>query len=609
MPSSSCSPEFNFLTSLTKQTIRFLLALMFLQASFISAEGFKAAGDNSATTTTAGFTTHDEFLPVTEAYKLAADIKDVDANSKKLSLTWTIADKYYLYEERFKFKATPDVMLTPSFSPKGKPKFDEFAGKDMTLHYHEVTTDFVIPSSTPAFDVKVTSQGCAEAGLCYPPYTETLHVDPTQNQIEKAANKPATNAQPAAEPAQQAAPATQPQKDELWVWQALLFAFLGGVILNLMPCVFPVLSIKVLSLVQSHEKTIKLHGLMYTLGIVASFLGFSGLLLAAKAGGQAVGWGFQLQSPGLITALAYLFFVMGLAMSGYIQLGGSLMGVGQHLTEKSGLQGSFFTGVLAAVVASPCTAPFMGAALGFALTQPAYICLAVFAALGLGMAAPLLLLCFLPQLAERLPKPGMWMETLKEFLAFPLFISAIWLLWVLTNQAGSGMMLAACLGAVSIAFAFWIYRRPAVGLASKVYKAIGLVALLLAIYIPYQAMKTQESSKRWTPYTPAVLTDLRAQGKPVFIDVTADWCITCKVNERTTLTHPEVEAVFDELKVTTLIADWTNSDDDIKQLLQEYGRIGVPLYIWFPAGQNSKGVVLPQLLTPSNVINALKEPK
>jgi len=225
------------------------------------------------------------------------------------------------------------------------------------------------------------------------------------------------------------------------------------------------------------------------------------------------------------------------------------------------------------------------------------------------MAAPLLLLCFLPRLAQKLPKPGVWMETLKEFLAFPLYISAVWLLWVLTNQAGSGMMFAACLGAVAIAFAFWIHRRPAHGWTSKIYKTIALLALLLAIFIPYQAIKTQESGKRWSAYTPQLLTELRAQGRPVFIDVTADWCITCKVNERTTLTQTDVEAAFDELNVVTLKADWTNADDDIKQLLQDYGRIGVPLYIWFPAGNNTRGEVLPQLLTPSIVINTIKPTK
>ncbi|GGY67743.1 hypothetical protein GCM10011613_09920 [Cellvibrio zantedeschiae] len=607
MPTSRF-PEFNFSIPAIKQFAHILLGVIFLQGSFTFAEEFNPSGNaNVSTVKAASFTKQDDFLPVTEAYKLNAEISDSDATTKKLRLTWTIADKYYLYQERFKFRATPEVALTPTFSPEGKPKFDEFAGKDMTLHYHEVTADFFIPANTPSFDLKVTSQGCAEAGLCYPPYSENLHIDTSKNEVTKLANKPRVATDSSATSADQAQASAE--EDQLWAWQALLFAFLGGVILNLMPCVFPVLSIKVLSLVQSHGQQLKLHGLMYTLGIVASFAAFAGLLLIAKAGGQAVGWGFQLQSPGLVTALAYLFFIMGLAMAGYIQVGGSLMGVGQSLTEKSGLQGSFFTGVLAAVVASPCTAPFMGAALGFALTQPAYVCVAVFVALGVGMAVPLLLLCFLPQFAQKLPRPGLWMETLKEFLAFPLYISAIWLLWVLTNQAGSGMMLAVCLGAVAIAFAFWIYRRPTSGWTKKIYTALALAALLLAIFIPYKAMKNGEADKRWIAYTPELLAELRAQGRPVFIDVTADWCITCKVNERTTLNREEVEAAFDELNVATLKADWTNADPQIKELLRDYGRIGVPLYVWFPAGSAKRGEVLPQLLTPSIVINTIKPAK
>lgn len=609
MPSSMHLPELKFsLIRLFTHLSICLMAILF-QASFTYAEGFKAL-DNGQTSAlkTESFSTHNEFLPVTEAYKLTPQISDIDGNTKKLSLKWIIADNYYLYEERFKFRPSIELALTPSISPKGKPKFDEFAGKDMTLHYHEVSVEFVIPSTTPSFDLKITSQGCAEAGLCYPPYSENIRIDTQNNQIEKIENKPSrsvTNAQ--------ATPTVDNNltstEDQLWLWQALIFALLGGIILNLMPCVFPVLSIKALSLVQSEKHELKLHGLAYTLGIVLSFTAFAALLLVAKAGGEAVGWGFQLQSPGLVIALSYLFFIMGLSMTGFIQLGSSLMGAGQKLTEKSGLKGSFFTGVLAAVVASPCTAPFMGAALGFALTQPAYVCLAIFIALGLGMALPLLTLCLLPKFANNLPKPGLWMETLKEFFAFPLYISAIWLLWVLTNQAGSDTMLSTCIGAILLTFAIWIYGRPAAGLRNKIYKLFALIAILLAVFLPYQALKNWEKAKRWQTYSPQLLTELRTQGKPVFIDVTADWCITCKVNEHTSLTSPDVEAVFDELQVTTLKADWTNPNDEIKQLLQEYGRIGIPLYIWFPAGTAQKGVVLPQLLTPSIVVNALKQPK
>jgi thiol:disulfide interchange protein len=379
--------------------------------------------------------------------------------------------------------------------------------------------------------------------------------------------------------------------------------------LNLMPCVFPVLSIKVMSLVQADSARLRLHGWAYTLGIVACFVAFASVLLIAKSGGEAIGWGFQLQSPGLITALAYLFFVMGLSMSGLIQFGTKWMGAGQSLTQKSGLTGSFFTGVLAAVVASPCTAPFMGAALGFALTQPAYICLSVFVALGFGMALPLLLLCYLPGLAQRLPKPGVWMETLKEFLAFPLYLSAIWLLWVLTNQVSSNLMAGVCVGAVLIAFACWLNNRPSEGLAAKTHKFIALLAVIIAILLPYQLLQKKPTNDRWQAYSPALLQELRDQGRPVFIDLTADWCLTCLANERVTLSKAEVEAVFDELKVATLKGDMTNPDPKISELLAEYGRSGVPLYLWYPANRSGKADVLPQLLTPALVIETIKEKK
>src|SRR5690606_9228636 len=216
-----------------------------------------------------------------------------------------------------------------------------------------------------------------------------------------------------------------------WLPQIIFFALLGGIILNLMPCVFPVLSIKVMSLAQADRVRLPLHGWAYTAGIVVCFVAFAGALLLMRAGGEAIGWGFQLQSPLLIAALAYLIFILRLSMSGVLNIGTRWMNAGQSLTQKSGMSGSFSTGVLAALVASPCTAPFMGAALGFALTQSALVCLTVFIALGVGMALPLLLLCYLPALAQRLPQPGPWMENLKEALAFPLYLSAIWLLWVL----------------------------------------------------------------------------------------------------------------------------------------------------------------------------------
>lgn len=542
----------------------------------------------------------DEFLPVAEAFKVTGEISTAENGVQLLRLTWNIAPEYYLYKERFKFQSVPELVLKPIYS-EGTFKFDEFAGKNMTVFYGQVTIDFSLPDKASTFDLRITSQGCADAGLCYPPQTESLTVNPASGKVTHARLSAAKNTQSNATP--------PPATEKLWLWQAMLFALFGGVILNLMPCVFPVLSIKVMSLVRADSRRLRLHGWAYTLGIVVCFIGFSSILLLARSGGEAIGWGFQLQSPGLITALAYLFFVMGLSMSGLIHFGTRWMGAGQALTQQSGLTGSFFTGVLAALVASPCTAPFMGAALGFALTQPAIACLSVFAALGLGMALPLLLLCYLPSLAERLPRPGAWMETLKEFLAFPLYLSAIWLLWVLGRQAGVDLMAAVCIGAIAIVFACWLLARHTMGWGRRFNQIMVLGALTLAIYLPWQMLQGTPINSRWKPYTPELLEELRSQGSPVFIDLTADWCLTCLANERVTLQNKDVEAIFDQYKVVTLKGDWTNRDIKISQLLEQYNRTGVPLYLWFPANRSGKADILPQLLTPSLVIETIKGQK
>jgi thiol:disulfide interchange protein len=302
--------------------------------------------------------------------------------------------------------------------------------------------------------------------------------------------------------------------------------------------------------------------------------------------------------------------VMGLSMSGMINFGSSLMGAGQGLTQKSGLSGSFFTGVLAAVVASPCTAPFMGAALGFALTQPAIACLAVFAALGLGMALPLLILCYLPALAARLPKPGAWMDNLKQFLAFPLYLSAIWLLWVFGRQTGVSGMAALCAGAVAIAFGCWLLGREARGFWQALRRFSIAASWIIAVVLVWQGAESREEKAttdgRWQVYSPELVASLRAEGRPVFINLTADWCLTCLANERIALHTQVVEQTFDELNVATIKGDWTNTDPKITELLQEYGRSGVPLYLWFPANHTEKAIILPQLLTQNLLINVLK---
>lgn len=541
---------------------------------------------------------NDDFLPVEEAY-----IPDYRIEGKSLLLNWEIAEGYYLYQERFKFALLDKTPLPPSYSP-AKMKYDELFGRETPVHYHQATATIDLSSYSQPFALKLEYQGCADAGLCYPPQKVSLWVDPV-----KASVTLATPDQLQTSAAQTSTPATTTdavQYESGFIWQAILFALLGGMILNLMPCVFPVLSLKVMHLAGPNRQHLVAHGWVYTLGIVASFVGFALVLLLARKGGEAIGWGFQLQSPGLIAALTYLFFVMGLSLSGLLNIGSGLMGAGQNLAAKNGYSGSFFTGVLAAVVASPCTAPFMGTALGFALTQPYYVSLVIFASLGLGMALPLLLLCYLPGLINRLPQPGQWMETLKQFLAFPIYIAAVWLLWVYGRQTSSTGMAALVLGGVFLAFACWLTTLYLSDWKIHLRQVLIIGSIALAFFIPLnQAKKSQEVS-RWQVWSPELVEQLRSDGQAVFVDFTADWCITCLANEKAVLETADIQAAFDQYKVATLKGDWTNSDPKITAVLQEYGRSGVPLYLYFAPNSTGKAQVLPQILTKDLVIEALQ---
>jgi thiol:disulfide interchange protein DsbD len=397
--------------------------------------------------------------------------------------------------------------------------------------------------------------------------------------------------------------------------QAALLAFLGGIILNLMPCVFPVLSIKVLSLVKHSGYTpalVRLNGFAYTAGVVGSFLLLAGILLAVRAGGAEVGWGFQLQSPAVVTALAFLLFAMGLSLSGIVEPGTSLAGFGQRLDTRTGLPGSFLTGVLATVVATPCTAPFMGAAIGFAVTAPAAVSLAIFAALGLGLALPFLLLTFWPGLARHLPRPGRWMETLKQFLAFPIYATVAWLLFVLSQEVGPTGLFAALIGLVAVGFAAWALRLGGLreGWSRRAWQGGALAAILILVGLGVVidrdravAASASASGEPWQPFTQAKLDELRADGRPVFVNMTAAWCITCLVNERTALSTEAVQDAFRSRQVAYLKGDWTNRNPEITRLLEKHGRSGVPLYVFYPA--SGEPVVLPQILTQATVIDSL----
>ena len=406
-----------------------------------------------------------------------------------------------------------------------------------------------------------------------------------------------------------------PARNSLAGWQALLLAFLGGVVLNAMPCVFPILSLKLLSLTRQahgHRSEQLGHGLAYTAGVLLSFAALGGALLALRAGGRAIGWGFQLQTPVFVAVIAYLLFAMGLSLSGVVDFGARLAGTGSRLSGRSGLTSTFFAGVLATVVATPCTAPFMGAALGFALIAPAAVAIGIFLSLGLGLAAPYLIATVTPGWQRLLPRPGAWMELVKQLLAFPLYGTVAWLIWVLIQEAGPAQSLGALFGFVLVGFAVWIYgrtrlaaplgRRLGVGLA-----AVGTAAaiFLAASLTETDARMTNAAHERlaYEPFTAQRLSLLEAMGKPVFVNLTASWCVTCLINERVALDSDAVRQAFAARGIVALKGDWTTQNPEITDLLQQFGRSGVPLYLLY--GGKGEPVILPQILTAASVLDAL----
>jgi len=403
----------------------------------------------------------------------------------------------------------------------------------------------------------------------------------------------------------------------------IAFAIAGGVILNLMPCVFPVLSLKILSFASSADSSgrqQKLHGLSYTAGIVITFMLLASILLALRAGGEAVGWAFQLQSPVFNALIIVLFFTMGLSLSGVYEFGTGFMGVGANLTQKKGLKGSFFTGVLATLVASPCTAPFMGAALGFALSQSWLVAMVVFIFLGIGMALPFLLLSFSPRLLKYMPRPGQWMVRFKEFMAFPLYLTALYFLWVLGIQAGVNGVAVVAGACLLVAFAMWLLQQRATtrGFWHTATLVIGILSFAGALSLLSSSMlrsgqaiasggSFDELESPFIPFSVQGVAELRASGKPVFVNMTAAWCITCLANEQTTLNTERVQNALQQLGITYMKGDWTNQDPEISRVLDKFNRPSVPLYIFYPADPAAEPVLLPQILTPSMVIDTFNK--
>ncbi len=535
----------------------------------------------------------EEFLTVDQAYKA-----DLLFNNGQWLVIWQLADHYFLYRHGFKNERLIDGNSheLETVIPVGIKKMDEYFGQVET-YYDQVMIPLTAPdkNSKNVF-FKTTSQGCADAGLCYPPYSQYFSIDMdghTSKEISAETYNAALTQSPII--------VTHKENEQSLVW-ILLSALLGGLILNLMPCVLPVLSIKVMQLARHPDSASARHeSLMYLAGVITSFVAIAAVMLALRASGSAIGWGFQLQSPTVIAGLVYLFFVLGLSMSGVINIGHRWMGMGQSLTDKGGLTGAFFTGVLAVVVASPCTAPFMSAALGYAITQPSSIALLIFATLGLGMSIPLTLLSFIPAARHFLPKPGLWMEQLKQFFAFPLYATAIWLLWVFGNQTSTLGMMALLFGCLAIVIAFWYFQN-----ATTISKIIGCLALIAAFFMPF-SMEWQKQDKSLQAghevFSQENLAKFRQKGKPVFVDLTADWCITCIANEKSTLETSEIQEAFKNAGIVYMVGDWTDYNPEISQLLAEYGRSGIPLYLLYPADPNAPAMVLPQILTHATVLD------
>jgi thiol:disulfide interchange protein/DsbC/DsbD-like thiol-disulfide interchange protein len=416
------------------------------------------------------------------------------------------------------------------------------------------------------------------------------------------ATLPATDAAPAQSSAPIAAlpaPAAAAPIDAAALFGAVVFAFLGGLILNLMPCVLPVLSVKALSLAEgAHREHARREGVLYFAGVLATFLALALVLIVIREGGETIGWGFQLQMPGMSAALALLFFAIGLNLLGVFGVSGA-QNAGAGAVARGGDAGAFFTGALAVVAATPCTAPFMAGAVGVALTQSVPVALTIFAALAVGFALPLTALSLAPALQRLLPRPGAWMERVRNVLAFPMFGAAAWLAWVLAQQSGATGVLALLALATALAFAIVVARW------GRIWLIVGAGVLALTVLFAWKPLTEVHapaaSAQSWSA---ARVAELRAQGRPVFVNFTAAWCITCKVNEATTFSSPRVRDVMRAHGVVYLEADWTNRNDAIAAELAAHGRAGVPLYLYYPPGGGA-AVVLPQILSETALVNAI----
>ncbi|MFA1751803.1 protein-disulfide reductase DsbD family protein [Xanthomonas campestris] len=570
-------------------------------------------------------------LPADQAFNFEAIVGD----GNSLLLRFTAAPGYYLYRDRtsLSLEGTSDIRTGLPRWPQGRTHRDEHFG-DVVVYFDQAEVTLPLLRDRPdqaRVTLVATFQGCQSDGICYPPMTRRVRLDlpagtvSPHNQAtatpllisplsagevaaERAAPAPPADAAPGPDATAGNPERSRPPHLERNLLAILLLALAGGLVLNLMPCVLPILSLKVLGLAHSGESRnhARSHAIWYSLGVLVSFAAIGGLVIGLRAAGQAAGWGFQLQQPWFVAALAYLMFAVGLSLSGVFTLGSNLGGIGQSLAARNGPLGDFFTGVLACVVASPCIAPFMGTALAYAFTAPAPLAMLVFLTLGLGLALPFLLIGFIPSLARRLPTPGAWMETLKQVLAFPMYLTAIWLLWVLGKQRGVDALALMLVGATLLALGLWWFERSR---WNSHRLGMGLAAAMLVLAIVPVVAVTRLSLPRATAaegsvtYTPELLDRLRADNRVVFVNMTADWCVTCKANEKNVLSSTDFRDALRRVDAVYMKGDWTNVDPKISAFLDQHQAVGVPLYVVY--GPGAPPAVLPTVLTGAITEDAL----
>ena len=608
--------------------------------AFVPLRGGALAGNLLGQTPQAGM----DALPLPEEQAFAFEA--IAFNGNELLLRFTPARGYYVYRDRtsMALEGAQGVSLQAPRWPKGNAHRDEHFG-DVTVYFDQA--EVPVPLKRDRADavtatLRVTFQGCQTDGICYPPMTRRVKLAIPSGTVTPASTPdtpaPATVAPPptATSPVDTAVATpdtttsaasiatdverTRPPEEVLArnprgtssLLVALALALTGGLILNLMPCVLPILSLKALSLAESGREggDARRRALWYTAGVLVSFVAVGALAIALRAAGQALGWGFQLQQPWVVGLLAYVMFAVGLSLSGVFAIGHRLAGTGHGLASRRGPVGDFFTGVLEVVVASPCTAPFMGVALAYAFTAPTPLALLVFAVLGLGLALPFLLIGFVPALASRLPRPGAWMDTLKQVLAFPMYLTAVWLLWVLGKQRGIDAVGLSLVGLVLLALGLLWFQRARFAPA-PLQRALAL-ALAVSALVPLAMLHRLPAETAATPtteghaaYSAERLAALRAEGRIVFVDMTADWCVTCKANEKAVLDTPAFRELLATHDAVMMTGDWTNVDPAITAFLEAHGAVGVPLYVMYPRGGGA-GEVLPTVLTQDGMRRAFE---